>query len=607
MIFLRKNTVVKYISEWVIRSGNFGLSYRDIFIFLLLSFAATATEVFGLGMFLPIFQFIRFEGSIDALVANSGMWQYIIEGFSYFNAAPSLSVLLVLSFSFFLVRQIFTYIRVIYNTIITQRLIQIQRNRIFDGYMDAETSYHDKVPIGGIVNIILTEVNRAVVSLMLPMTLMVYVIMFLGYFVVLIALSWEMTISAIVAFLIASAAPKTWISESGIVGRKLVHANILMSEFLVGRLKSPRLVRLSGAKEAEKSEFYNLTLRQRKNYVSVAILKSKTETLIEPVVVGLSLVFLYFSYSVLQLQVEIIGLYLVIIMRLMPVVKSIVMQIQSIKSLLGSTEVLAERLEVIEGSREKDDGTKCLSQLNQGILINHVDYCYEGGKVNALKDITVEFEKNKITAIVGPSGSGKSTLIDLLPRLRHPTKGVIKVNGINIEKYSLKSFRRLISYAPQSPQIFHGTVKNHILYGSINVTDHEVQEAIKLAGAEEFIHQLSQGINTVLDDGAIKLSGGQRQRLDLARVLLKKAPILILDEPTSNLDIESEILFKQTLSDIGNNTNTTVIIVSHNLANISNVDNIIVLNQGSIESTGTHSELLKQDGGWYAKAWKAQN
>jgi len=211
-----------------------------------------------------------------------------------------------------------------------------------------------------------------------------------------------------------------------------------------------------------------------------------------------------------------------------------------------------------------------------------------------------------MTAIVGASGSGKSTLIDLLPRLRLPIGGVIKIDGESIEKYRLKSLRQLISYVPQSPQIFDGTVRNHILYGKSDATDEEVQEAVYLSGSKEFINQLPKGLKTNLGEDAVKLSGGQRQRLDLARALVGKAKILILDEPTSNLDAESEERFKQVLSKIRKDTNTTIIIVAHRLASIVDANQIVILNQGVVEAIGKHAELLKQQG-WYAKAWKIQN
>jgi ABC-type multidrug transport system fused ATPase/permease subunit len=224
---------------------------------------------------------------------------------------------------------------------------------------------------------------------------------------------------------------------------------------------------------------------------------------------------------------------------------------------------------------------------------------------HALKNISIKFKTGSINAIVGPSGSGKSTLIDLLPRLRLPSAGIIKIDGVNIAEYTLKSLRQLISYSPQSPQIFDGTIKNHILYGKSDATDKELQDAVQLAGAEEFINKLPKGLNTIIGDDAVKLSGGQRQRLDLARALIKKSKILILDEPNSNLDIESEKIFTKVLRKIQKETNTTIIIVAHRLQSIADADQIIVLNQGRIDATGAHNELLKQRG-WYAKAWKMQ-
>ena len=173
--------------------------------------------------------------NIDLLqhIKNRGQESY---GFSYFNIAPSLLVLLLIAFGLFLARQFFTYTRLIYDTIISQRLIQLQRNRIFDGYIDANTSYHDRTPVGSVMNIILTEVNGAIVSIMLPMSMLVYVIMFSGYFSVLILLSWEMTIFSIVAFLIASMIPKSWINKKVILYalRGIVVDKVSRNKNLVG-------------------------------------------------------------------------------------------------------------------------------------------------------------------------------------------------------------------------------------------------------------------------------------------------------------------------------------------------------------------------------------
>ena len=598
--------MIQSLIKWINRARILGLSYRTMTYLVILSLVATLTEIFGIGIFLPIFQFIRFEGDISALVAESGLWQYVINIFAYLGIEPSLLILLLISFIFFLSRQFFTYIRVIYAATVGQRLIQIQRNLMFNKYIEADTAYHDSIPVGNLVNVMTTEVSSAVGGIMVPMLLMANVIMLIGYLSVLFILSWEMTLFSSAVLLLTSQVPNVWIKKSYQIGRKLVTANTIMSEFLVGRLRSPRLVRLSGTENAEKKEFYQLTQTQRKRSVSSSILQAKTEVAMEPIVIGLSLIFLYFAYTVTQLQIEVIGLYLVIALRLLPVVKGILKQMQTVQKHMGSIEAIEDRLKGMTESIEKDGGVKDLIELKQSIVIDNVSFFYPLSKEDVLKKITIEFKANQMIAIVGPSGGGKSTLIDLLPRLRTPKEGVIKFDGDNIEEISLKSLRQSIAYAPQFPQIFDGTIKNHILYGKSNATTEEVQEAVRIAGAEEFINKLPQGIETVIGEDAIRLSGGQRQRLDLARALVRKASILVLDEPTSNLDAESEDLFRQALQRIRKEENITIIIVAHRLASIADADQIVVLNQGVVEDMGKHNNLLKREG-WYAKAWKMQN
>jgi subfamily B ATP-binding cassette protein MsbA len=584
---------------------NFGLNNLNIFILIALPLMATITELFGIGIFLPIFQFIRLDGDLNALVLDSQIWRYLISWFSYFDIEPSLLILILISFSLFLMRQLLTYTRIIYTSATFQRLIQLQRNNLFGGYLNANTSYHDKTPVGNLVNIMLTEVNSAIAGVMNPLELLVYLIMLIGYLAILFLLSWQMTVLAILVIIPASIAPKIWIKKSTITGRSLVDANKSMSEFLVSRLGSPRLVRLSGTEKAERSEFQRLTLSQRKYMVLNIILRSKTEATLEPIIVGISFIFLYFSFTLLHMQVEVIGLYLVVSMRLTPVVKNIMLQIQSLQGEIGSIETLEDRIKELRESEEKDSGALSLKDINQAILFNQVSYRYPGSKSNALDRISIKIQMNQLTAIVGPSGSGKSTLIDLLPRLRTVTEGNITINDKNIQDFNLKDLRQLIAYAPQSPQIFSGSIKNHILYGKKNATDKEIENVIKMSGSEDFINALPSGLNTVLDENAINLSGGQRQRLDLARALIKDAKILILDEPTSNLDIKSEETFNDVLATIRRKTNIAVIIVTHRLKSVVSADQIVVINQGGVEAVGKHLELLQQKG-WYAKSFNSQ-
>jgi len=596
----------KQKNDWLHRSLRLGLSYKIIVTLVFLSLIVTATEIFGMGIFLPIFQYIRLDGDIDALVLDSPVWQYLINMFIFFDIEPSLVVLLILSFSFFLCRQLFTYITNVYNASIKQKITQIIQNRIFNRYIKANSTYHDKILVGNLVNVITTEVSRAVRGVMSPMGLIAQSIMLLGYFFLLLILSWEMTLASIAVLLLASLAPRTWIKKSKNTGRKLVGANTMMSEFLIGRLRSPRLVRLAGTEVAEKNEFYKLTSAQRKLNVHDATLQAKTNAILEPVVIGISMFFIYFSYTVLHLNVDIIGLYLVILLRLLPIVKGILLQWQIIQRFLGSIEIIESRLQSMNDNIENDNGEKTLCFSHQSIVFNKLSFQYPETSKKVLNNISLKFKAGEMTAIVGPSGSGKSTLIDLLPRLRNPTNGSIQIDGIDLLEYSLESVRQAIAYAPQSPQIFDGTILNHILYGKKDATEKEIQKAVYLAGAKDFIDQLPRKFDTKLGEDATKLSGGQRQRLDLARAIVKNAPILILDEPTSNLDAESEEKFRKTLNMIRQETNTMIIVITHRLLSVSSADNIIVLNKGIVESSGNHLELLEKSK-WYANAWKIQN
>jgi len=591
--------------SWIYRVKFFGFSYKVVVALILLSLSGTVFELFGIGIFLPIFQYISFKGDTDALVEGFPLWQYVIDSFSYIGIDPSLVVLLVLAFIFFLSRQIFTYLTIVYTAAVRYRIAESMKNITFDRYMNVSTSYHDSTPVGDLVNVMTIEINKAISGIMVPMSLIAYLTTLFTYIVLLALLSLEMTLLSVVVLLIASGIVNIWIKVSKNIGRKLVGANTTMSEFLVGRLQSPRLVRLSGTEAAEKKEFHQLTRVQRKYSVFGAILLAKTNVVMEPIVIGSSLMLLYISYTALNLQIEIIGIYLVILLRLLPTVKGVLSMWQKVQSNLGSIEVIEDRLKTMQDFIELDTGQVLLYQLKKSINISNVYYRYQANEPDVLKNIKIKFKAGEMVALVGPSGSGKSTLIDLLPRLREPSKGVIKIDGIDVQSYTLKTLRNAMAYVPQSPQIFNGKVKDHILYGKVDASKEEVKEAAQLAGAKDFINQLPQGFDTVLGEDAVRLSGGQRQRLDLARALVSKSSILILDEPTSNLDAESEEKFNKALSRIRSNTDTTIIIVTHRLSSISGADKIIVLNQGKVESSGTHSELLSQNG-WYAKVWKMQ-
>jgi|APSaa5957512535_1039671.scaffolds.fasta_scaffold00497_26 ABC-type multidrug transport system fused ATPase/permease subunit len=582
------------------------LKGRSITILLIMSLLSTISEALGIGIFYPIFEFVKADGNLNELVNDSDLWLFLLEFFEILNVELSLASLLISAFLLFFGRQIFMYVRLVYSTLVHYSLVKHLANKLFRKYLICKTEYHDKLPVGAFTNVVVQETQAAITGIMQPIALVTILIMLFVFVIMLLLISWQMTIVASIILIISSQLPKIWTQQSEVVGRDIVKSNTDISSFLVDRLRSMRLVRLSGTELAERREFKLLSEIQRKYIVHAAILQSKTEVFIEPVVILITLLIFYFGVGVLNLGIELMGLYMVVSFRIMPIVKGVLIQWQKIRAQFGALEIVSDRIKEMTLLEEKDTGSINFLKLNQGITFQSVTFKYPNANNNALDNLNLSIPAKKLTAIVGPSGGGKSTLIDLLPRLRLPTSGSIKFDNVPLENYSIKSLREGISFAPQDPQIFNGTVKEHILYGSLVGTDSDVRKAAQLAGAEEFIDRLPDGFDTRIGEGAAKLSGGQRQRLDLARTLVHKPLILLLDEPTSNLDANSVAKFYETIKTLRKDSDLTIVIVAHQLNNISDADQIVVLNQGVVEASGKHEELLDSKC-WYAEAWKLQN
>ncbi len=229
--------------------------------------------------------------------------------------------------------------------------------------------------------------------------------------------------------------------------------------------------------------------------------------------------------------------------------------------------------------------------FDEGIKVEHVGFSYSGEK-KVLDDIDLNIRKGEKVALVGSSGSGKTTLVNLLCRLYDTTSGQILIDGTPIRKIRLKDLKRLFGYVTQDSILFSNTIDYNIRYGTLeDVTDEQVIKACKIAHAEEFIRELDDGYNTMLNAGGSNLSGGQQQRLCIARSIVGDPPILIFDEATSALDTESERKVQQAIDDA--TRNRTVIMIAHRLSTILASDRIYVMDKGKVVGAGSHAELLE--------------
>lgn len=267
---------------------------------------------------------------------------------------------------------------------------------------------------------------------------------------------------------------------------------------------------------------------------------------------------------------------------------------------LAAAERTFEILDTKTTVEEKRDANE-LPPIRNKITFREISFGYDGEMV--LKDINLETKKGEIIAIVGPSGVGKSSLVNLVPRFYDPTKGEVLMDGQNVKEVTLKSLRDQVGIVTQETILFHDTVRANIAYGKTGASDEEIIHAAKVANAHDFISRLPSGYDTVVGERGHRLSGGERQRLAIARAVLKNAPILILDEATSQLDMESERLVQQAIDVLMKGR--TVFVIAHRLSTIKFATKIVVLENGAIVETGTHEELLEK-GGLYKRLYELQ-
>ena len=261
----------------------------------------------------------------------------------------------------------------------------------------------------------------------------------------------------------------------------------------------------------------------------------------------------------------------------------------NMSSIMRVSEILEEMPSIV--NREN-----CIKFENfvSDITFENVDFKYRDSTEKILKNINLNVKKGETVAFVGNSGGGKSTLVNLIPRFFDVSSGSLRIDGIDIRDYEIKSLRKAIGIVPQETFLFSGTILSNIKYSRQNATFEEIVEAAKQANAHEFIENLSDGYNTEIGERGVKLSGGQKQRIAIARAILENPQILILDEATSALDNESEKLVQDALEKLMDGKTTFVI--AHRLTTIENSNKIVVIQKGEIKEVGNHNELLNKNG-----------
>lgn len=274
----------------------------------------------------------------------------------------------------------------------------------------------------------------------------------------------------------------------------------------------------------------------------------------------------------------------------LPILAALLQSNITISNFLPSYEQLLN-LKKKASEFEEKEGQNIFSSLKHEIRLKDLVFTYPG-RTQTITNLNVSIRKGQMTALIGHSGSGKSTVTDLILGLQVPEKGAVLIDDISLSDMKQNSFRERIGYVPQDPLLFQSSIRDNLLWSYGNAEEEDLWEALKLANADNFVRELPNGIDTLVGERGVRLSGGQRQRIALARALLRKPELLILDEATSSLDSESERLIQKSIDEVARET--TILVIAHRLSTIAKADKVYILNQGSISEEGSFAELSQK-------------
>ncbi len=362
-------------------------------------------------------------------------------------------------------------------------------------------------------------------------------------------------------------------------------------------LEAPRVIKVYNAEDYQNRAFEGVNEHNRRSHMRLVLTRGLSNPVVQMVtIIGASFVLSIAISEAISGEMSMGDLmaFLVALVNIAQPLRSLVNVAGPIQQGIAAGESI---FALIDESPEPTGGSQRADRVRGDVAFERVSFSYPAGKGVALSDIDMTVRAGEMIAIVGRSGSGKSTLVNLLPRFYDVDSGIVRIDGIDVREYELRSLREQIAVVSQDVVLFNDTIKANIAFGR-DVPLDKIEHAARAAHVMEFVKDLPLGLDTTVGDRGVLLSGGQRQRISIARALLKNAPILILDEATSALDTESERIIQRALDDLMQNR--TTLVIAHRLSTVEQADRIFVLDSGRVVESGTHADLLARDGQYAA-------
>jgi len=414
-----------------------------------------------------------------------------------------------------------------------------------------------------------------------------------GLLLVMFIQNWKLALISIIMIPLASVAAKTLGKRMSKVTTEAQQKSGYLTTYLVELFKNHRLIKIFQKENYEKdrADKYLTELKEKSQKIQTVFVRMSP---IMETFTGIMIAILIFYSGKLMARGELDINNFFSFLAAMMLAYQPVRALSTLNMVLNQGISAASRiLPIIDQENQIKDfkEAKPIQILNSEIEFKNVNFSYEIDEVKTLSSINVKFEGGKMTSLVGHSGSGKSTILNLIPRFYDIQTGDITIDKQSIYKSTIKSIREQVSMVSQETTLFDDSIKNNIKYANENATDEDIFKVAKLSFCEEFINNLPNKFETLIGENGVRLSGGEKQRLSIARAILKKSPIILLDEATSSLDAETEDKIQKAINFL--TKGRTTIVIAHRLSTILNSDRIYVIDKGKVNSHGTHEELLE--------------
>lgn len=492
----------------------------------------------------------------------------------------------------FFVRVIGAFVSSYGMSVIGRNVIRELRSEMFSRLLTLPKSYYDLATTGELISKFSFDVEQVAQATTKAITVIIR-----DTLTVIALVSWMFYLNTKLALVFVTVAPLVAFLIIAVSKRfRKISRNIQVSMGDVSRvieesIKGQLVVKIFGGRVYEETQFAVVNDLNRRQNLRLQMTQALTSPIVQLLVACALAVIIYLATlesMINEISVGTFVSFITAMSMLLPPVRSLT----SIVSVLQRGIAAAESVfSFVDLKQEHDEGGYHVDKVKGSIEFDSINFTYLDEDTASLEAINLSIKAGQTVAFVGRSGSGKTTLLNLIPRLYDVTEGEVRLDGINIQNYSLDNLRSHISYVGQDVVLFNDTIEHNIAYGSMKSCNHEdVVEATKAAHAFDFISASNNGFQTIVGERGVMLSGGQRQRIAIARALLKDAPILILDEATSALDTESERYIQASLENLMQ-TRTTLVI-AHRLSTIEKADVIVVMDKGRIVESGTHQELI---------------